>query len=343
MHAAWQQHLIHIGARLEGERVVDFGDPQAELQACASETIVCDLSHFGVMRFAGEDAQTFLQGQLSNDVKRVSASLGQYTSYCTPKGRMLASMLLWFDGHGYNLQLPAEILPGVLKRLSMFILRAKVKAENTSDASIRVGLNGPAAQRLLAEFATIPETPLGVAQFSGGSVIRLAAERFELVLEPEHAADIWNALSRAAKPVGANCWQWLEIRSGVPIVLQKTQEAFVPQMVNFELIGGVNFKKGCYPGQEIVARTQYLGKLKRRMYHAYVQTDTPPLPGDSLYSPDTDGQASGEVVVSAPAPAGGFDLLAVIQIASATAGEVHLLQSDGPQLQFLPLPYAIDG
>lgn len=343
MHAAWKQQLIQAGARLEGDRVSDFGEPAEELNTCATSTTICDLSHLGVMRFAGDDAQTFLQSQLSNDVKRASASLGQYTSYCTPKGRMLASMLLWLDNQGYNLQLPVEILPGVLKRLSMFILRAKVKAENASDASIRIGLNGPAAEEMLQALGAVPEALLGSAHWATGTVIRLGEQRFELALNPARAAEVWQRFSQTARSVGAACWQWLEISAGVPSVWTKTQEAFVPQMANLELIGGVSFKKGCYPGQEIVARTQYLGKLKRRMYRAHVDGLTPPAPGDPVFSPDTDGQASGEVVVSAPAPSGGFDLLAVIQIASAEAGEVHLFAPDGPKLEFLPLPYSFDG
>lgn len=256
---------------------------------------------------------------------------------------MLAGMLLWLDAHGYNLQLPAEILPGVLKRLSMFILRAKVKAEDVSDASVRIGLNGAGAETLLAELGGVPEQIFGSSPFAGGSIIRLGPQRFELILDPGQAIELWQRLSQAATPVGAPCWQWLEIRAGVPIVLPQTQEAFVPQMVNFELIGGVSFKKGCYPGQEIVARTHYLGKLKRRMYHAHVESAAAPLPGDSIYSPDMGEQASGEVVISAPAPGGGFDLLAVVQITSAEAGEARLLQPDGPKLDFLPLPYTLNG
>lgn len=342
MHADWKHHLIQAHARIENDRVSDFGDPARELQACASGTTMCDLSHFGVMRFAGQDAQTFLQGQLSNDVKQATTSLSQYTSYCTPKGRMLASILLWQDEHGFNLQLPAEILSAVLKRLSMYIMRAKVKANDASDATVRIGLNGDSAQQLLLELAAVPDGLFGVASVDGGSVIRLGEMRFELILEPAQAIAIWNRLSEHVVPVGAACWQWLDIRAGVPTVLAKTQEAFVPQMVNFELIGGVNFKKGCYPGQEIVARTHYLGKLKRRMYYAHVDARQAPLPGDSVFSPELADQACGEVVVSAPSPTGGFDLLTVVQISSANAGVVHLSRPDGPRLEFLPLPYTFD-
>lgn len=342
MIADWHSHLISTGANIDAEQVRDFGAPDRELRACAEGTVVCDLSHFGLMQFSGEDAQSFLQGQLTNDVKRVSGSVGQYTAYCTPKGRMLASMLLFMDHDGYKLQLPQALLPGVLKRLSMYILRAKVKAADASEDSVRLGLAGSRAAEALAELGEIPSATLDAVHADGIDIIRLGEQRFELFAAPDRAVRIWEALRRTATPVGAACWQWLEIRAGVPIVLPETQEAFVPQMVNLERIGGVSFKKGCYPGQEIVARTHYLGKLKRRMYLAHVDSEQAPAPATPIFSPDLEGQASGDVVVSAAAPQGGYDLLAVMQISSREQGEAHLGHPDGPLLEWLPLPYPLD-
>lgn len=342
MIANWRNHLISSGANIDADQVRDFGAPDRELRMCAEGTVLCDLSHFGLMQFSGEDAQSFLQGQLTNDVKRVSGSVGQYTAYCTPKGRMLASMLLFMDETGYQLQLPQSLLPAVLKRLSMYILRAKVKATDASENAIRLGLAGVGAAEALAELAEIPAANLELTHANGIIVIRLGEQRFELLVAPDQAVRVWESLRRTATPVGAHGWQWLEIRAGVPIVLPETQEAFVPQMVNLERIGGVSFKKGCYPGQEIVARMHYLGKLKRRMYLAHVDSQQPPTPAMPIYSPDLEGQASGDVVVSARAPQGGFDLLAVMQISSRENGAAHLAQPDGPPLEWLPLPYAID-
>lgn len=342
MIANWRSHLISSGAHVDAEQVRDFGAPDEEMRACASGTIVCDLSHFGVMQFSGNDAQSFLQGQLTNDVKRVSGSVGQYTAYCTPKGRMLASMLLFMDDDGYQLQLPQTLLPAVLKRLSMYILRARVKASDASEASVRLGLAGPDAAALVAEHGEVPAQTLQIEGSAALRVMRLGEQRFELFVEPDRAVQVWESLRRKAVPVGAAGWQWLEIRAGVPIVLPETQEAFVPQMVNLERIDGVSFKKGCYPGQEIVARTHYLGKLKRRMYLAHVAGDALPTPATPIFSPDLEGQASGEIVVSAPAPDGGFDVLAVMQISSQEQGEAHLAEPNGPRLEWLPLPYALN-
>jgi folate-binding protein YgfZ len=141
--------------------------------------------------------------------------------------------------------------------------------------------------------------------------------------------------------VGTPCWEWLEIRNGIPLLTPATQEQFVPQMANMEIIGAVNFQKGCYPGQEIVARTQYLGQSKRRMALAHVEAERPPQPGDELYASAVDAQPIGMVVNAQAAPDGGYDLLAVLQTANISEGAVHLKSADGPPLGIQPLPYAV--
>jgi folate-binding protein YgfZ len=172
-----------------------------------------------------------------------------------------------------------------------------------------------------------------------GTVIRVGEDKFVLVLLPEQAATVWQALRPLATPVGAPVWDWLRLNAGIPMIVAATQEQFVPQMVNLEAIGGVSFQKGCYPGQEIVARSQYLGKLKRRMFLA--QVDAEAAPGDALYSADFEGQTTGTIVNAAPSPLGGFDVLAVAQIESAQTQTLHLKSADGAALRLKPLPYAL--
>jgi folate-binding protein YgfZ len=169
-------------------------------------------------------------------------------------------------------------------------------------------------------------------------IIKLSAERF-LLLAKQPAQTLWDTLKSQYKPVGVEAWNLLDIRAGIAWITPATQEQFVAQMTNYELIGGVDFKKGCYPGQEIVARTQYLGKLKRRMYH--IHADGPLAAGDELFSADFEGQASGMVVNSAASPKGGVDALAVIQIDSAANQTLHAKSIDGPALKILNLPYSI--
>lgn len=341
MNESWQNHLRACGAVFEHQHVAHFGSPGQEWAAAKTGTVLSDLSHLGLIAFSGDDTQTFLQGQLTSDVRQVTADRAQYSSHCTPKGRMLANFLLWQNtGGDYFMQLPAELQASTQKRLGMFVLRSKVKIREAGSEFVRIGLAGSGAEALLQKhFAALPNDPMGVVTTDTMSVVRFSAQRFQINVQAEQAASLWDSLKQGSTPVGTGVWQWLEIVAGIPCITTPTQEQFVPQMVNYERIGGVNFKKGCYPGQEIVARTQYLGKLKRHMYLAHIATPIAPTAGDELYSADMEGQASGMIVNAARSPDGGFDVLAVIQISSAEANPIHWKTPDGPVLELLPLPY----
>ena len=342
MNQDWQDFLIQQHAHIEYGVVQNFGDATAELAATRDDTVLCDLSQFGTLKVSGEEAQNFLQNLLSSDVAAVSAQHAQLSSLNNPKGRMLASFLVWRTESGYFLQLPLSLCAAILKRLSMYILRAKVKIEDMSTQQVRLGLSGKGATELLQQyFGALSQDIWSVLQYEQATIIRVGAQRFQINFAPQLAPGLWQKLSITARPAGSPCWDWLNIHAGIPIIVPATQEQFVPQMVNLELIGGVNFKKGCYPGQEIVARMQYLGKLKRRMVLAHVAGDTTPQPGDELYSADMEGQASGMIVNSTAAPGGGYDVLAAVQISSREAHTVHLQSLQGSALQFLPLPYSL--
>lgn len=338
MNPTWQDHLRKAGAVIENGRVSHFGNPEKELRAAQAGTILADLSHLGVIGVSGEDSQTFLQGQTTNDV-RLPAERAQHNSLCTPKGRMLASFLLWRDGEGYALQLPAALQAGIQKRLTMYVLRSKVRVRDAGEESARLGVAGADAEQLLQKtFGVLPTDILGVARHDKGAVIRLGPARFEVIAAMEQGPSLWDELSQEAAPAGSACWEWLEIQAGVPVILPQTQEQFTPQMANFEALGGVSFNKGCYTGQEVVARTQYLGKVKRRLYLAHIDSDGAPQPGDELLGAE---QTAGMVVNVQPAPGGGFDLLAVIPTGSVETGEVRWKSPAGQALHFLPLPYPV--
>ncbi|MGE5320844.1 MAG: YgfZ/GcvT domain-containing protein [Hyphomicrobiaceae bacterium] len=337
---SWKTFLQSQGAVIEGSTVLHYGDPAAERAAAADGTIVADLSQLGVIAFRGDDTAAYLQGQLTNDVRSLHADTAQWNGYCSPKGRLLGNFLMWRQGEDYCLQLSGDILSSVLKRLSMFILRAKVLGRDASDESVRLVVAGKQAEPAVrAAMGTVPEVAMRTVSGDAGQTIRVGADKFVLSVAPERAMDVWRALREAATPVGAPVWDWLRLSAGIPMIVAATQEQFVPQMVNLEVIGGVSFQKGCYPGQEIVARSQYLGKLKRRMFLAHV--DAAAAPGDNLYSADIEGQATGAVVNAAPAPAGGFDVLAVVQVESANTQPLHLKAADGAVLTLKPLPYAL--
>jgi folate-binding protein YgfZ len=256
---------------------------------------------------------------------------------------MLANFLMWKSGADTCLQLSGDIREAVLKRLKMFVLRSRVVARDATDENVRLVLAGPQAAAALADAGLpLPEGTLKTRANEQGLSVRIGADKFVLAIAPEKAAAIWTTLAKHATPVGTAVWDWLRLSNGIPMITAATQEEFVPQMVNWEVLGGVSFQKGCYPGQEIVARTQYLGKLKRRMYLAHVDGNDAPAAGDNLYTPDMEGQASGMVVNAAPAPGGGFDLLAVAQIESVAANQpVRWKAADGPALALKALPYAL--
>jgi tRNA-modifying protein YgfZ len=345
MHIDWQQFLQKHNATIENNCVVHYGDRAAELSHTRTATIMVDLSHQSLICFSGEDAQTFLQSQLSCDVNEVHAHQAQYGSYCTAKGRMLASFLLWRENDDFLMSLPANLCPSILKRLSLFVLRAKAQLTDCSDQWIRIGLAGSDAKQIVEEISGTKWNStqhLSVTHNSQTSIITHTQNRFELITTIENAPTLWEQMNKQAKPVGADCWDWLQIQSGIPVILPATQEQFLPQMVNLDTLGGVSFKKGCYPGQEIVARTQYLGKLKRRMFLANISTDTVVTAGDELFCTDMAEQSCGKIVNATPAPDGGYDVLAVIQKSSVEAGEVFWGSLDGPELRINALPYSLD-
>lgn len=343
MISSWQDFLVRQGAQIEGGQVRDFGNPAEELSEARTGTIVADLSQLGLLAFSGEDTAEFLQNQLTNDVRGLHVEGASWNGYCSPKGRMLANFLVWKNGADTCLQMSGDIREAVLKKLKMFILRSRVSARDATEESIRLVLAGPAAQSALNEAGLpLPDSPMKTASNAQGQTICIGHDKFVLVASPALAPEIWEAMARHARPVGTEVWDWLRLSNGIPMITLATQEEFVPQMINWEVLGGVSFQKGCYPGQEIVARTQYLGKLKRRMYLAHIDNNISPLPGDVLFTPDMEGQASGMVVNAAPAPEGGFDLLAVAQIESVASNQpIHWKSADGPVLRLKQQPYPI--
>ncbi len=345
MNLIWQDYLQSQNAVIENDCVAHHGDFIAELKHTQSATAMMDLSHFGLICFSGEDVQAFLQGQLSCDVNKMNVQTLQFGSYCTPKGRMLATFWLWKYEDTYLMQLPQSLCAGVLKRLSMFVLRAKVKLDGCSPQLVRIGVVGNNAGTLIEEILAkklVVDKSFYTIQNQAITILCYTPNRFELVVPIEQAPELWARLSKQAKPVASACWDWLDIRTGFPVVLPETQQQFVPQMTNLDLINGVSFQKGCYPGQEIVARTQHLGKIKRRMYLANIATTNPVMVGDELFSVDQTDQACGKIVNAMRSPDGGFDVLAVISIENMKTSEIFWRSIDGIQLKMAALPYALD-
>lgn len=303
-------------------------------------TLVADLSHNALIAVSGDDAAAFLHGQFTNDVEALEVGAAQWSSWLSAKGRILATFLLVRRADHFLLMLPAEIAAPILKRLSMFVLRSKVKLEDASGRLARLGIAGPNAAAIVATHWGDAPAPMRSVERDGSMVVALEEGRF-VAIAPEALASAMREKLASTESAGAEAWEAAAIRAGIPTIVAATQEAFIPQMVNFELIGGVSFKKGCYPGQEIVARTHYRGGLKRRMAMAHIAGEDAPKPGDALYSTTFGDQAAGQVANVAPAPGGGFDALVVAQLESLANNDLHWKSPNGPALDLLDLPYEV--
>lgn len=344
MSESWKEFLRQQGARIGEAAVANFGDAAAEQRAAQNGDVLVDLSHLSLLGASGPDTQLFLNGQLTNDIAALDDAHSQISAWCSAKGRMLAVFRIVRHGDGYLMQLPAALCADILKRLRMYVLRAKVKLDIADDTLVRIGIAGPnALMKVSAVTGLAPAVGDNTCARAGELlVLRLPGfhPRFEILAPEVEARAIWDRLMPAT-PAGADAWTWHDIMAGIPAVLSQTTDTFVPQMANLDLVGGISFNKGCYTGQEIVARVHYLGRLKQRMYRLHTDSVPAPPPGTSIYAPDRGDQSTGTVVVACSAPAGGVDLLAVIHTSSADAGDLHLAEPNGPRLTIESLPYSI--
>lgn len=328
---AWQQFLISQGSQFNELGESSFVTPQT-----MASSQLFDLSAYGLIAVSGADAQTFLQGQLTNDIKRVSEA-AQFTGYCTAKGRLLALFYAFSINEVIYLQCPRVLIPDLVKRLRMFVLRSKVLIEDVSEQFVCLGLSGNAIQ--VADYA-LPDTVHAVTYGTLGTLIRLPEKdivRAQLIVPVAQAEASWQTLVKVYTPTSTSVWEALEIDAGIPQVYTPTTEQFVPQMINLDALGGINFKKGCYTGQEIVARTHYLGKVKRRTWIAKLAAgNTPPQAGGQLL--DAQQQDAGQWVRVAPQADGSWTGLVECRLEAMEAGAISW---QGTVLSLSPPPYPL--
>lgn len=294
---------------------------------------VAPLIDLGVIRAEGEDAAKFLHGQMTQDFSLLGLSEARLAAFCSAKGRMQASFYGFKRSHSEILLVCSkDILAPTLKRLSMFVMRAKAKLTDASNDYAVYGLAGDAIESI----AGAPPSAWAKVDIGNANLISL------------YPADgvrraLWVAPVAEAAPAGValspDAWAWGDVRSGIAMITAPIVEAFVPQMLNYESVGGVNFKKGCYPGQEVVARSQFRGTLKRRAYLAHC--DAALKAGDEVFQAEDASQPCGTVAQAAPSPAGGFDAIISVQISAAEAGGLHLGSAGGPPMVLAPAPYPL--
>lgn len=340
MNEPWKKFLSQTGAVIDDGVVEDFGDPPAERRAASSAGVVCDLSHRRLIAVGGEDAFAFLQGQLTCDMNQISPAQSRLAAWCSPKGRVLMLFRVVHRADGLLLELPALQIEAAIKRLEMYVFRARVSLKDVSDDFVRIGLAGDAAESLLqSRYGTAPRSPDEAAAAGDDCIIRLHGPRprYEFIGSPSRAEEIWRAAAGTLTPAGHQVWSLLQILAGVPEFTPSDEH--LPQMINLHVLEGLSFHKGCFVGQEIIARAHHLGRLKRRMYLINAPAHATPARGTPIIDAAA-GSEAGQIIDSAPcSEAGSFAALAVLRIDAAKGGSLRLGAADGPQVELMELPY----
>jgi folate-binding protein YgfZ len=323
---SFRTHLEAVGGQFSQAILAHWGDAEGERAALAGGVTLHACWGDGLLRASGADAQAFLQSQLSNDIRELDSARAQLTTWCTPQGRVLAILLAWREHDDYLLQIPHELVEPVRQRLQRFVLRSRVTLAEASAERIVIGIGGAGAHDTLAAvFTAVPSQPMHIAEAgSGVHVTMIRPQLYQVAVPRVEAARVWDVLAQRACPGTAAGWHWRRIHSCLPVVTVATQDRFVPQMLDLERIGAVSFSKGCYPGQEIVARSQYRGEVKRRLFRVHADIDAMTAGQDVL----AQGAPAGAIVNAAPAPTGGWDALAVLQVEAAERGSLELAGSD---------------
>lgn len=357
MKPEWKKFLVESGAEFadngEGEQLVSFGNPDRERRIPPQGAVLSNLSDRGLIEVRGEDAESFLQNQLTNDIRNVTETTHQASAWCSPKGRIIANFRVFKRGDSYFLAVSADLLELVIKKLRMYVMMSKVTIEDASESLIHFGFAGERAEKELQEVLDIdcktnaaacqlvPAETDQTLRYKSLSILRLpgTVPRFEVFGELEDAQKLWEHCNVQAAPVSSNGWHYLNILAGLPVITAASSEDWIPQMVNYIAIGGVDFKKGCYPGQEVVARLNYLGKTKRRMYHIEINTDKLPKVGDAIAN-DDDPDA-GKILNAVINPDGKIEALAIIKIAEANKS-LRMSDDSEASINLLDLPYTIE-
>ena len=314
---------------------------------------VAPLERYGLVQVSGEDAVTFIHDQFSHDIAGLKADEARYAGYCTPEGRLLGLMLVWKSASNVWLMMPHDILPALVKRLQIYILRAKVKMTDVSDTFVICGLGGKMAPDVLQPaFSILPDAIGDKAESEAGTLIRIrdafGSARFLWIALARKAGEILPSFLTAIPSATDEDWELGDIAAALPQIYATTQNRFIPQMMNLELVDALSFTKGCYPGQEIVARTQYRGTLKRRMMLAYAgipgggtAADAGISPGLDIFDTAAPDEPCGMLVRAARYDANQINCLIVIPQALPDTTSLRVGAPDGSPLHLLPLPYAL--
>ncbi len=334
MNPDWKAFLTEQGVLTHADDSLSY----------SSETnVLSDLSDRGLLAVSGEDAETFLQNQLTNDIRNVNETTHQESAWCSPKGRIIANFRVFKRGDYFLLDLSADLVEHVIKKLRMYVMMSKVTIEDVSESLVHFSYSGQGADTKLKEIlGDLPLAPNASIQSDGVSILAIAGptSRFDIFAEVEQCKSLWQTLSSEAVVTTSTHWHYLNIQAGIPVISAESSEMWIPQMVNYIYVGGVDFKKGCYPGQEVVARLNYLGKTKRRMYH--IVADIPSaLTVGALIQNENNAEA-GKVLSSVLNPEGKAEALVVLKIAEAQKLLTVSADNQVATVQIVDLPYAVE-
>lgn len=348
MNNDWKNYLLDKAEGFTENTGFRFSDEAENNFKADNNDIICDLSQFSTIVVAGEDAADFMQGQFTNDIKLVTANNSQLNAFCNNKGRTTANFRLFQHQQNYFFSVKSNLVEQCIAHLQNYILRAQVVIQDVSTQLVHLGISGSNAEKLLSSFVKITDSNIDHVSFNENYVvIRIASAqtdipRYEVFCTFEHAKAVWESVSAQAEIVNSSSWDYLNIQAGLPFIDADSSEEFVPQMINMDLINGISFTKGCFTGQEIVARMHYLGKLKKRCFKIHIASDEKPASGESLFAENAKaGKNTGMIIQAEKNPETGYDALAVIQIAD-TESKLFLKDADGALVTVRQLPYSFD-
>ena len=344
MSPVWKDYLSSQGAEFNDDRLLNFTGNEFN-ESTTINNIVTDLSHLAIIEVSGDDAEDFLHGQFTIDIKSLHNLHCQFSAWCNPKGQVKTTFLIYRNNNNFTILLPSELKESFVKQLQMFVLRANVNISDKSDELIRIGVQMKDESILSSLIDSVPKQPGDVTQSevimdNNLHCLRIVSakhtHRFILIGTADRQIELWKELAKQVTPVGSSLWELLDLQAAYPWITTQTTQKFLPQMLNLDLIGGLNYQKGCYPGQEIIARLHFRGQLKRSLCLATVTLDSQARSGDQLYA-DNNEQSVGTVINAQPS-SDEYYLLAVIDIDSREK-KISLGNSGGPLLSLLQLPY----
>lgn len=349
MQEQWQTFLNTQGGIFSQGKLIHFGHPEQELRVIDTHACLTALTEVGILSVAGPDAETFLQGQVTCNVKTISPGKSRLGAHCNLKGRMQSLFSLYVTNQPtqYYLKMPQSMLTFATQSFKKFAIFSKTTFEELSSNLVGIGISGPEVNALLTQLFPFPALDIGDFIFLNiyddtVMICRLPGigHRYELFANVEVLQKLWLELKKSCQVVTPQCWELLDIHAGLPTVYPETIDHILPHHANLSILDGISYDKGCYIGQEIIARMQYRGKIKKHMYRAWIDSDSRfPIPATAVYVPRTSHEPLGLVVRASKAKETGFELLVILDDQYADFEDVRLYSADGPKLHRLELPY----